>query len=100
MPDDHSVGRPRRTPLSGQAARTGGSRPGRGRDRNVGAELLAGLLELEPWLRQWQADPQLGYAGSPADFFTGLIDTELAALGTDRATLATLATIPGVAETT
>jgi hypothetical protein len=28
--------------------------------------------------------------GWPADFFTGLIDTELAALGTDRATLATI----------
>lgn len=48
---------------------------------------LAGLVELEPWLRQWHADPQPGYAGTPADFFTGLIDTELAALGTDRATL-------------
>jgi hypothetical protein len=57
--------------------------------------LLAGLVELEPWLRQWHADPQPGYAGSPADFFTGLIDTELAALGTDRATLAT---IRGVAD--
>jgi hypothetical protein len=47
-------------------------------------------VELEPWLGQWHADPQPGYAGSPAEFFTGLVDTELAALDTDRPTLATV----------
>jgi hypothetical protein len=52
--------------------------------------LLAGLAELEPWLHQWHADPQPGYTGSPAEFFTGLIDTELAALDADRTTLATI----------
>jgi hypothetical protein len=52
--------------------------------------LLAGLVELEPWLGQWHADPQPGYAGSPAGFFTGLVDTELAALDADRSTLATI----------
>jgi hypothetical protein len=56
--------------------------------------LLAGLVELEPWLHQWHAEDQPGYAGSPADFFTGLVDTELAALGADRATLATLRGVP------
>jgi hypothetical protein len=25
--------------------------------------LLAGLVEVEPWLRQWHAEPQPGYAG-------------------------------------
>jgi hypothetical protein len=52
--------------------------------------LLAGLAELEPWLKQWHADPRPGFPGSPAAFFTGLIDTELATLGADRTTLTTL----------
>jgi hypothetical protein len=52
--------------------------------------LLAGLVELEPWLEQWHGDPQPGYAGSPAEFFTGLVDTELAALDADRSALATI----------
>jgi hypothetical protein len=59
--------------------------------------LLAGLAELEPWLHQWHDDPRPGYpgSGSPAEFFTGLIDTELAALGADRSILATIRGIPG-----
>jgi hypothetical protein len=56
--------------------------------------LLAGLVEVEPWLHQWHADPQPGYAGSPADFFTGLVDTELAALGADRSLLVTIRSVP------
>jgi hypothetical protein len=49
--------------------------------------LLAGLVELEPWLHQWYADPRPGFPGSPAEFFTGLINTELSYLGADRAKL-------------
>ncbi|BFU45756.1 BREX-2 system adenine-specific DNA-methyltransferase PglX [Krasilnikovia sp. MM14-A1004] len=52
--------------------------------------LLAGMAELEPWLHQWYAEPRPGFAGTPAQFFTGLIDTELGALGADRAALTTL----------
>jgi hypothetical protein len=52
--------------------------------------ILAGLAELEPWLRQWHAEPRPGFPGTPAEFFTGLIDTELAALGADRARLTEL----------
>jgi hypothetical protein len=52
--------------------------------------VLAGLAELEPWLRQWHAEPRPGFPGTPAEFFTGLIDTELAALGADRAKLTEL----------
>jgi hypothetical protein len=52
--------------------------------------LLAGLAELEPWLLQWHAEPRPGFPGTPAQFFTGLIDTELATLGADRRTLTTL----------
>ena len=58
--------------------------------------LLAGLVELEPWLRQWCTDPQPGFVGSPADFFTGLIDNELSQLGADRSALAK---VRGVEET-
>jgi hypothetical protein len=52
--------------------------------------LLAGLAELEPWLKQWHGDPRPGFPGSPAQFFTGFIDTELSTLGADRAALTQL----------
>lgn len=54
---------------------------------------LAGLAELEPWLHQWYAGPRPGYPGNPAGFFTGLIDTELAALGADRGRLCELCSV-------
>jgi hypothetical protein len=38
--------------------------------------LLAGIVELEPWLRQWHAGPRPGFPGSPAEFFADLVDTE------------------------
>jgi hypothetical protein len=41
-------------------------------------------------LHQWHGDPQPGYPGSPADFFTGLVDSELAAHSADRTALATI----------
>lgn len=50
--------------------------------------LLAGLAELEPWLHQWHTAPVAGYPGSPAAFYTTLLDTELAGLGYGRADLA------------
>lgn len=50
--------------------------------------LLAGLVELEPWLHQWHSDPAPGYPGNPAAFYTTFIDTELSALGCGRADLA------------
>lgn len=52
--------------------------------------LLAGLAELEPWLKQWHDEPKPGYMGTPAQFFSGLIDTELGSLGSDRSTLTNL----------
>jgi hypothetical protein len=52
--------------------------------------ILAGLAELEPWLKQWHAEPRPGFPDTPARFFTSLIDTELAALGADRGTLTKL----------
>ncbi|MBM0236308.1 BREX-2 system adenine-specific DNA-methyltransferase PglX [Micromonospora sp. ATA32] len=56
--------------------------------------LLAGLAEIEPWLHQWHTDEQPAYLGSPADFFTSFIDTELAQLSADRSALALLRGVP------
>ncbi|WP_431892578.1 BREX-2 system adenine-specific DNA-methyltransferase PglX [Micromonospora haikouensis] len=52
--------------------------------------LLAGIAELEPWLHQWYADERPDFPGSPAQFFTDLVDAELSQLGADRRTLVTL----------
>ena len=52
--------------------------------------LLAGLVELEPWLHQWHGGEAPGYLGSPAEFYSGLIDTELSVHEADRARLAEL----------
>ncbi|MBB5479501.1 SAM-dependent methyltransferase [Micromonospora parathelypteridis] len=49
--------------------------------------LLAGIAELEPWLHQWYADERPGFPGSPAQFFTELVDAELSQLGADRSSL-------------
>jgi hypothetical protein len=50
--------------------------------------LLAGLAELEPWLHQWHDDPDPRFAGSPAAYLTGFLDTTLDSLGLTRAALA------------
>ncbi|MFI7433180.1 BREX-2 system adenine-specific DNA-methyltransferase PglX [Micromonospora haikouensis] len=52
--------------------------------------LLAGIAELEPWLHQWYADERPNFPGSPAQFFTDLVDAELSQLGADRAELTKL----------
>ncbi|WP_433391047.1 BREX-2 system adenine-specific DNA-methyltransferase PglX [Micromonospora sp. KLBMP9576] len=52
--------------------------------------LLAGIAELEPWLHQWYADERPGFPGSPAQFFTDLVDAELSQFGADRPTLVRL----------
>jgi len=49
--------------------------------------LLAGLVELEPWLHQWHAHSDDTDDESPAQYYTHFIDTELAALGYGRADL-------------
>ncbi len=44
--------------------------------------MLAGLLELLPWLKQWHSATSDDYAGdSPANYFAGFLDTECRALG-------------------
>ena len=48
--------------------------------------LVAGLVELEPWLHQWHGDPDPAFGGtSPALFMTGFIDNQLTTLGKTRA---------------
>jgi hypothetical protein len=49
--------------------------------------LLAGVAELEPWLKQWHDEPRPGFPGSPAKFFSTFLDGQLANLGADRADL-------------
>ncbi|MDA2987046.1 MAG: SAM-dependent methyltransferase, partial [Actinomycetota bacterium] len=58
---------------------------GEGMARDQALPLVAGLVELEPWLHQWHAEPDAAFGGiSPATFFTGFIDSQLAALGATR----------------
>lgn len=52
------------------------------------APLLAGLLELLPWLRQWHNDPDSAHGGTRlGDFFAGFVDEEARALGLTREAL-------------
>jgi hypothetical protein len=46
--------------------------------------LVAGLVELEPWLHQWFDGPDPLFGGSPAAFITGFIDTQLTDLRRTR----------------
>lgn len=46
--------------------------------------LLAGLVELEPWLFQWHNDSVPGFQASPAQAIHGLLDQRLAAFGLTR----------------
>jgi hypothetical protein len=59
--------------------------------------LLAGLVEIEPWLHQWHSGEQAGYPGSPAEFFTDFINAELSQLSSDRSALALLRGVHGLA---
>ena len=55
---------------------------GWGADRVI--PLLAGLVELEPWLHQWHANIDPEYGTSLADEMTALIDQRLNATGITR----------------
>ncbi|MEV4242133.1 BREX-2 system adenine-specific DNA-methyltransferase PglX [Streptosporangium canum] len=57
-------------------------------DDDRAVPLLAGLAELEPWLHQWHGDYDDLYAGSPAEYFTGWLDGQLAERGLTRQALA------------
>lgn len=50
--------------------------------------LVAGLVELLPWVEEWHRDPEALYGGSsPAEFFSGLLESYMAKLGVTRETL-------------
>ena len=49
--------------------------------------LLAGVLELLPWIHQWHPDSDPLFGGPPGTFFEGWLDGELASLGVTRDTL-------------
>ncbi|PWU50672.1 BREX-2 system adenine-specific DNA-methyltransferase PglX [Micromonospora sp. S4605] len=56
--------------------------------------LLAGLVEIEPWLRQWHSGEHPAFPGSPAEFFTDFINAELSQLSSDRSALTLLRGVP------
>ncbi len=54
------------------------------------APILAGLLELLPWLRQWHNDPDPAHGGTRlGDFFAGFVEEEARSLGLTREALET-----------
>lgn len=58
---------------------------GEGMSRDQVLPLIAGMVELEPWLHQWHADPDPAFGGvSPAVFLTGFIDSQLSGIGATR----------------
>ncbi|WP_136709616.1 BREX-2 system adenine-specific DNA-methyltransferase PglX [Agromyces sp. H66] len=58
--------------------------------------LFAGLVELEPWLRQWHADVDPAFGTSPADAITGVFEGLLAQYGVSRDEVNAWAPIPSV----
>ena len=49
--------------------------------------LLAGVLELLPWIHQWHPDSDALYGGPPGRYFEGWLDGQLAELAITRETL-------------
>jgi len=49
--------------------------------------LLAGVLELLPWIHQWNPDSDPAYGGPPGAYFESWLDGQLAELGITRETL-------------
>jgi hypothetical protein len=49
--------------------------------------LLAGVLELLPWIRQWHPDSDPLFGGPPHQYFESWLDGQLAELGITRDTL-------------
>jgi hypothetical protein len=55
-----------------------------GADAPAVEPLLAGLVELEPWLHQWHAEIDPTFGASPATSISGLVDQKLAEYGRTR----------------
>jgi hypothetical protein len=59
------------------------------RDQDVGdgeqvIPLLAGVLELLPWIHQWHPDADADYGGTPGEFFELWLDGQIAELSLTR----------------
>ncbi len=55
-----------------------------GADAPAVEPLLAGVVELEPWLHQWHSEIDPTFGASPASSVTGLLDQKLAEYGRTR----------------
>ena len=55
-----------------------------GADAAAVEPLLAGLVELEPWLHQWHAQIDPAFGASPASSISGLLEQKLAEYGRTR----------------
>lgn len=47
-------------------------------------QMVAGLVELEPWVRQWHSELDASFGVSPADAISGVIDQQLGRLEATR----------------
>lgn len=65
-------------------ARAVGDMRALGAGADVVTPLLAGLVELEPWLHQWHAELDPAFGDAPASAITSLLDHELATMGVTR----------------
>ena len=57
---------------------------GLGADDNALVPLVAGLVELEPWLAQWHSEIEPQFGASPASVITGVVDQYLARMEKTR----------------
>ncbi|MCG7595320.1 BREX-2 system adenine-specific DNA-methyltransferase PglX [Mycobacterium sp. PSTR-4-N] len=55
-----------------------------GADDNALEPLVAGLVELEPWLAQWHSEIEPQFGASPASVITGVVDQYLARMEKTR----------------
>ncbi|PRC45148.1 hypothetical protein C6A85_96615, partial [Mycobacterium sp. ITM-2017-0098] len=55
-----------------------------GADDTALEPLVAGLVELEPWLAQWYSEIEPQFGASPASVITGVIDQYLARMEKTR----------------
>ena len=47
-------------------------------------QMVAGLVELEPWVHQWHSEMDASFGVSPAQAITGVIDQQLGRLEATR----------------
>lgn len=55
-----------------------------GADDELLTQMVAGLIELEPWVHQWHSEMDASFGVSPAEAITGVIDQQLGRLESTR----------------